>query len=82
MPESILFQAALKLAPSEREAFLNAACRDDQQLRSALEGLLRAHEDAGSQFLNPQSQTTPPKDTSNGAAPSILLSGKYKLVSE
>jgi eukaryotic-like serine/threonine-protein kinase len=79
MSESILFQAALKLPPPQRAEFLDAACRGDGQLRLALDGLLKAHEEAGSDFLSP-----PAEATRDGApppvAPSALLGGKYKLV--
>jgi serine/threonine protein kinase len=80
MSESILFQAALKLPPAERGAFLDAACREDQALRGSLEGLLRAHTEAGSRFLNPEVQTAPPIEAALPVGASALLGGKYKLV--
>jgi serine/threonine protein kinase len=80
MSESILFQAALKLPPAERGAFLDAACREDQALRGSLEGLLRAHTEAGSRFLNPEVQTASPIEAALPVGASALLGGKYKLV--
>jgi hypothetical protein len=42
-----IFDAALARPTSEREAFIDAACRDDRALREEVESLLAAHEDAG-----------------------------------
>ncbi len=42
-----LFYEALTLADSERAAFLQRECPDDQDLREEIAALLRAHEDTG-----------------------------------
>src|SRR5262249_22612445 len=42
---------ALEREPSDRATFLDKACGGDQELRREVEGLLAAHEQAGS-FLN------------------------------
>jgi tetratricopeptide (TPR) repeat protein len=44
-------EQALRLPPDERQAYLDAACRPDGELRSEVESLIAAHEAAGSQFL-------------------------------
>jgi hypothetical protein len=41
-----LFHAALDLAPDDRRAFLNEACRDNSELRSRVEDLLSHSQDA------------------------------------
>ena len=47
-----VFDQALEIdTPGEREAFLAAACADAPELLQQVEGLLRAHADAGS-FLH------------------------------
>ena len=45
-----LYHAALDLAPEQRTAFLEQACGSDLDLRSEVESLLAAHEQAG-QFI-------------------------------
>jgi Tol biopolymer transport system component len=42
-----IFHSALDRAPEDREAFLDAACADDQGLRLQVEGLLESFEEAG-----------------------------------
>ncbi len=46
-----IFADALAKAPTERAAYLAEACAGDADLRSRVEALLHAHDDAGS-FLN------------------------------
>ena len=46
-----ILEQALRLPPDERQAYLDAACRPDGELRSEVESLIAAHEAAGSQFL-------------------------------
>jgi serine/threonine protein kinase len=44
-----LFHAALRVAPQDRAAFIDAACRDDTELKNHLEKLIKAEqEDTGS----------------------------------
>src|SRR5204862_8020020 len=42
-----IFQSALERNPAERSAFLSEACADDPVLRSEVESLIAAHEQAG-----------------------------------
>ena len=52
MDEESIFAAAIERCPSgERAAFVDGACRGDDQLRSRVEALIRSHEEAGT-FLN------------------------------
>ena len=46
-----LFHSALECAPAARASFLSQACRGDDDLRSEVESLLRAHEQDGA-FLD------------------------------
>src|ERR1700722_7013519 len=48
-----LFEAALALKPTEREAFLEHVCGDDPKLRRTVEGLLAEDERAGSFLGHP-----------------------------
>jgi tetratricopeptide (TPR) repeat protein len=67
-PVENLFARALELPAAERAAFLEKECAGDAALRTAVEGLLRASEDAG-EFLE------------CGPRPGMTLGG-YELVEE
>jgi hypothetical protein len=45
--EQTIFTAVLELDSSERTAFLDEACDDNNQLRERVEKLLRLHAEAG-----------------------------------
>jgi serine/threonine protein kinase/WD40 repeat protein len=47
MSESAIFNAAVRLPPQERAAFLERACGADPELRREVESLLRAHDASG-----------------------------------
>jgi serine/threonine protein kinase/WD40 repeat protein len=47
MSESGIFNAAVKLAPEKRAAYLDQACGDNPDLRREVESLLRAHDLSG-----------------------------------
>ncbi len=47
-----ILNSAIALPAEERSSYLEQACGPDQELRSEVESLLRAHDDAGSVFLN------------------------------
>jgi formylglycine-generating enzyme required for sulfatase activity/serine/threonine protein kinase len=51
--ESIFLEAVERIAPADRDAFLNEACAGDAALRGRVEALLRAHDDAGSFLATP-----------------------------
>jgi len=42
-----IFNAAVALAPNERAAYVERVCRDDLALRTAVESLLKSHEETG-----------------------------------
>ena len=48
--------AALRLAPEERAAFIASACGADEELRREVESLLEAHEEAGDFIAAPVSR--------------------------
>ena len=45
------FDAALKIGPDQRHAFLNEVCAEDADLRAAVESLLAAHNTPTAQEL-------------------------------
>jgi serine/threonine protein kinase/tetratricopeptide (TPR) repeat protein len=82
-----IFLAALEIEdPKKRRAHLDVSCSDDAELRQQIEGLLAAHEQAGS-FLNQPAVTgayTPQPDASEVPAAATEQSGEhigpYKLL--
>ncbi len=86
MTERDLFIAALQLEPAERPSFLERECLDDPDLRRRVEGLLAAHERAGSAFgasgktvdFDPQPGAEPPAAPRH-VAPGAIVAGRYKL---
>ena len=48
--EEIFAEAIQKASPEERAAYLDQACGDDEQLRSAVQALLEAYENPDSLF--------------------------------
>ena len=46
-----ILEEALRLAPGQRQAYLDLACGVDRGLRVEVESLVASHEEAGSQFL-------------------------------
>jgi len=60
-----IFQAAVELAPAEREAYLAGACAADLTLRTEVESLIAAHEHPGSFMDTPAFDLT----TETTAAP-------------
>jgi predicted ATPase/serine/threonine protein kinase len=46
-----ILEQSLRLAADERQAYLEAACGSDADLRSEVVSLMASHEEAGSQFL-------------------------------
>jgi WD40 repeat protein/serine/threonine protein kinase len=71
-----IFLAAVKLAPAEWDAFLNAACEGDQDLRLRVSNLLRAHGEIGSFLEGPAAATL---DEPIHEGPGTII-GKYKLL--
>ena len=51
--EEEIFEAALKLPAEQRGAYLQAACGSDPALRAQIDGLLKAHDEAGGFMAEP-----------------------------
>jgi serine/threonine protein kinase len=82
-----ILEEALRLAPSQRAAYLDLACGADGELRAEVESLIASHEEAGSQFL---AAAAPEVLNFAASSPSIKLPasplehmiGHYRLVEE
>jgi WD40 repeat protein/serine/threonine protein kinase/Flp pilus assembly protein TadD len=81
--EEIFLAAVEKKSPGERAAYLDRACGDDTALRAEVEGLLKAHDGAGSfleqSLLDPATMTREPPAVVEKAGAVI---GPYKLLEE
>jgi tetratricopeptide (TPR) repeat protein len=79
LPEESLFAQALEIASAtERAAFLDRACGDNQALRNEVEALLRAHEQSGDLLDNPDKLLVT-TDVPGQERPGTML-GPYKLL--
>ena len=74
--EAIFNQALEQEAGEQRAEFVQSACAQDAELRSKVERLLRAHEEAGS-FL--QTKTTNASSLAEGPGTQI---GKFKILEQ
>jgi WD40 repeat protein/serine/threonine protein kinase len=80
--EEILLAAVEKQTPAERAAYLDGACGPDAELRALVEGLLKAHEEAGSFLEQPLFEPTPTTDpVPNPEIPGTVI-GPYKLLQQ
>ncbi len=70
-----IFERAVERPAPERAAILEEECRGDERLRSRVEVLLRAHEDAGA-FLGAPTSRSPPVDF-GGDAPGAGAPGPF-----
>jgi serine/threonine-protein kinase len=68
MTEETLFHQALAQPPSERAAFLDAACAGQPELRAAVEALLAAHEASADLLDRPAAEPGRTVDRGPGAA--------------
>ena len=69
-----LYTAALKLAPADRAAFLDEACREHPDRRAEVERLLAAHGAAGA-FLEPNAAVPPTVSQVVGEVPTATWRG-------
>src|SRR6185369_4195264 len=76
-----IFLAAVEKAPSERAAFLDAACGHDAGLRAQVESLLRSHDEAGSLLEQPLFRTAATIDLPVAEQPGAVI-GPYKLLQQ
>jgi eukaryotic-like serine/threonine-protein kinase len=81
--DEAIFEAALKLPPERRAAYLQDACGNDATLRSRVEALLRAHEESGEFLQEPAAGksktivlTLPPEEKPGDRI------GRYKLLQQ
>ena len=80
--EDIFLAALEKGTPEERAAFLNAACKDDVDLRRRVERLLKAHPRAGG-FLEGPARPAGEETAAyvpTGEQVGSIIAGRYKLI--
>jgi len=82
MSDSAIFQAAVKLSPERRAAFLDQACASDGELRHEIESLLRAHDAPGSFLGNLSSQSDATEDFEPIPERAGTVIGPYKLMEQ
>src|SRR5437899_300526 len=80
--EEILHAAVAKQTPAERAAYLDAACSGDGRLRALVEGLLQAHEAAGTFLEQPLFAQAATADAFPGAECPGTIIGPYKLLEQ
>jgi hypothetical protein len=79
--EDIFLAALEKGTPEERAAFLNAACKDDADLRRRVERLLQAHPRAGGFLEGPSGEETAAY-VPTGEQVGTVIVGRYKLLEQ
>jgi serine/threonine protein kinase/tetratricopeptide (TPR) repeat protein len=80
--EEILAAAVEKKTPGERAAYLDGACAGRPELRALVDGLLKAHEDAGSFLNQPLFEPLPTLDQPAHAEKPGAVIGPYKLLEQ
>jgi serine/threonine protein kinase len=80
--EEILQAAVEKNTPHERAAYLDSACGQDAALRALVNGLLRAHEEAGNFLEQPLFQPGPTVEESRSPEKRGTVIGPYKLLEQ
>src|SRR5262245_5972116 len=80
--DEILLAAVEMNTPAERDAYLDGACGPDAALRALVEGLLKAHEAAGSLLEQPLFETTPALDQPPDPEKAGTVIGPYKLLEQ
>jgi eukaryotic-like serine/threonine-protein kinase len=78
--EEILQAALDKRTPAERAAYLDGVCGSNAELRALVEGLLKAHEAAGSFLEQPLFDSEPTQQQSPKSEQAGTLIGPYKLL--
>ena len=80
--DEILLAALEKPTPAERAAYLDSACGPDAALRALVQGLLKAHEAAGSFLEQPLFEPMPTIDQLPSSEKSGTVIGPYKLLEQ
>ena len=74
-----LFELALEQPAEKRNAFLDAACGEDEDLRRDVEALLAAHEQPPEVLPHGQATADIPPERSHAEGPGAVI-GRYKLL--
>src|SRR5580704_10617009 len=82
MSEREIFLQAIEIQNrGQRAAFLDQACRDQPDLRAAVDQLLHTHEDAGTVLHQPQPGSGAAEETmDSNAHTGQIIAGRYKLL--
>jgi serine/threonine protein kinase len=75
-----ILDAAFDLNPGEQAAFLTEACRGDDELRSEVEALLAAEQQAETVIESPTEELTPDRAATNKSLAGRLV-GPYQILS-
>jgi serine/threonine protein kinase len=78
--EDVFLAAVEKPTPAERAAFLDSVCGADGALRARVEGLLRAHLEAGSFLEQPLFADTAPGPAATAPEQPGAVIGPYRLL--
>jgi serine/threonine protein kinase len=82
LPDKSIFLEALEIpSASQRAVFLDQACGTDQQLRAAVEALLRAHDRSGDLLDLPERPAATAGDPGRAVPPGTVI-GPYKLLEQ
>lgn len=82
MSESEIFQAAVKIAPEQRSAYLDKACGVDLELRREVESLMQAHDATGHFLRDPVIRPQPTSDYDSVAERPGATIGRYQLMEQ
>jgi serine/threonine protein kinase/Tfp pilus assembly protein PilF len=77
----LIFQSALEVAPEDRSAFIKKTCNDDESLRSEVEKLLMADEQAGGLIEIPAYAVAAPMIVKGESEPLAGRIGHYQIIS-
>jgi eukaryotic-like serine/threonine-protein kinase len=78
-----IFLAALRLAPEQRDGYLQEVCPGAADLRERVKRLIQAHEELGSIVEAEASPTSPPVEPPTVSEQAgLVLAGRYKLLEE
>jgi serine/threonine protein kinase len=78
-----ILDEALKIAPEQRNSYLDSQCGEDTQLRAELKSLIASYEEAGSHFLDPAlSQMFEIADSAEQDIHGQKMIGHYRLLQQ
>jgi serine/threonine protein kinase len=82
MSESAIFNAAVKLSPDQRPAYLDRACGADPDLRHEVESLLKAHDASRGILPDPPTRPATTEDYEPIAERPGTVIGPYRLMEQ